>query len=25
VLSTLYSWATVSFGLRFSNLTNRVS
>jgi hypothetical protein len=25
VLSTLYSWATVCFGLRFSNLTNRVS
>lgn len=25
VLSTIYSWATVVFGMRFSNLTNRVS
>lgn len=25
VLSTIYCWATVMFGVRFSNLTNRVS
>lgn len=24
ILSTIYSWATVAFGMRFSNLTNRV-
>lgn len=24
-LSCIYSWATVAFGMRFSNLTNRVS
>jgi hypothetical protein len=24
VLSSIYSWATIAFGMRFSNLTNRV-